>query len=136
MGVVLFIMLSGAHPFDQRGDLPAAAIKELSSRGAFSFTLPVWARVSPFAIDIIRRLLRVDQVQRLTAAQALTHAWWAAPLLQPRSALRGPSAMGAATTAAPAATTTSPGKRRVRVAATASISAARLAAGGGPLQRT
>jgi len=44
-------------------------------RGEFKFHSPMWDNVSAEAKDLIKKLLVVDPSQRLTAEQALKHAW-------------------------------------------------------------
>jgi serine/threonine protein kinase len=146
-GVVLYVALSGAHPFDPTGTLDAAEIKERIQRGDFTFAAPVWARVSPLAIDLVRRLLRVEQESRLSAAACLKHAWWGATMTPTRStaALRLPASPPTSIAAAPASAPVvaaassptgapllphapSPGKAKLKSAATVTIAAARFAA--------
>jgi serine/threonine protein kinase len=104
LGVVLYVMLSGAHPFDPVGNLDAADIKARIQNGDYSFQAPVWQRVSPLAINIVRRLLRVEQEHRMTAQQTLLHGWWAAATLAPsRAIVSGASASTSAAAAAAAA---------------------------------
>ena len=43
--------------------------------GRFSFSAPEWVDVSEMAKDLIRKLLTIDPLERLTAAQALRHPY-------------------------------------------------------------
>lgn len=68
-GVTIYVMLSGEFPF---GDKPAS----ICSGNAPSFTNPVWQDVSEESLDLLRGLLNPIAEQRLTAQQALQHAWF------------------------------------------------------------
>ena len=71
-GVILFILLGGYPPFhdsDQR--MLYRKIKE----GAFEFHPKYWTNISNEAKDLIRGLLTVNALMRLTADQALQHPW-------------------------------------------------------------
>lgn len=86
--------LGGYHPFDPEGGADQASILAAIQTGIFDFLDPVcaflchrgqrcplnraqvWESVSEVAKDLICRLLVVDPMQRLTAAQALQHEWF------------------------------------------------------------
>lgn len=71
-GVITYILLGGYPPFyDENQGRMFRKIK----RGEFKFHSPMWDNVSPEAKDLIKKLLVVDPSQRLTAADALKHAW-------------------------------------------------------------
>lgn len=75
LGVVLFIVLCGFHPFDPEND---ASDKEMAQRiatGAFDSTSAEWRALSPAARDLVERLLQVDPSQRISAAEVLAHEW-------------------------------------------------------------
>lgn len=67
-GVVLYILLSGLMPFN-------AKCSDLVVSGSFTFPEPYWSTVSDNSKDLIRKLLEVDPMKRLTADQALMHPW-------------------------------------------------------------
>jgi serine/threonine protein kinase len=125
LGVVIYIALSGAHPFDPTGTFEAAEIKARIQRGDFSFAAPVWARVSPLAIDMVRRLLRVEQESRLSAAACLRHGWWTS---SHAAALRAPSSSSSPTASPTGAPALSPGRGKLKAAAAATIAVSRFAA--------
>jgi serine/threonine protein kinase len=75
VGCVLYIVLSGVHPFDLRG-ISSNSQVELNIRfGEVSFEYPTWARVSSEAKDLIRRLLNKDPALRPSAEDVLNHPW-------------------------------------------------------------
>lgn len=71
-GCILYILLTGSPPFDHEDDAKAA---QETVAGEYDLTLPEFADMSPHAIDLIKRLLCVDQRERITAKQALRHKW-------------------------------------------------------------
>jgi len=71
-GVTLFFMLSGGLPFWHRRQL---IMVRYIREGRFSFSAPEWVDVSEMAKDLIRKLLTIDPLERLTAAQALRHPY-------------------------------------------------------------
>ena len=73
LGVILYLMLSGAVPFPCATDTALfAAIKA----GAYAFPSPQWDGISPAAIDLVRRMMTVDPARRITAVDALSHEWF------------------------------------------------------------
>eukprot|EP00434_Breviolum_minutum_P016466 symbB.v1.2.014515.t1/scaffold1064.1/size140376/1 len=66
LGVLLYAMLSGSLPFKS-----AAAARS----GDFSMEAAEWQTISQPAKDLIRQLLVVDPLQRLSAAKVLEHPW-------------------------------------------------------------
>ena len=69
MGVILFILLSGRHPFDESSN----GVLERIKRADFSMDDRVWQDTSTEAMDCIRRCLVVDPKLRITAAELLQH---------------------------------------------------------------
>lgn len=69
LGLILYIMLSGAHPFegfDMYSNVTCARL---------SFKEASWAQVSPLAREIIAKCLRAQPSERLTAAAIMEDAW-------------------------------------------------------------
>mmetsp|Transcript_38480 Transcript_38480/g.46443 ORF Transcript_38480/g.46443 Transcript_38480/m.46443 type:complete len:493 (+) Transcript_38480:224-1702(+) len=73
-GVILYILLSGEPPFDDRNE---SALFQHIQTGSFEFSAPVWDAVSSPAKDLIKKLLNVNHQQRFSAQQALDHPWCA-----------------------------------------------------------
>ncbi|KDD72402.1 protein kinase [Helicosporidium sp. ATCC 50920] len=75
-GVILFILLGGYPPFYDESE-PRLFNKIRAAR--FAFDDPVWDKISDEAKDLVCKLLVVDPEARLTADQALAHAWLQQP---------------------------------------------------------
>lgn len=72
LGVILYILLGGYPPFHDEDQ------NELFKRikaGVYEFHAEYWSGVSAEAKDLISKLLVVNPLERLTAAQALEHPW-------------------------------------------------------------
>lgn len=72
-GVIMYILLCGSPPFFAEED---EEIYKLVKEGKFSMSGKDWMVVSPEAKDLIRHLLTKDISKRLSAQQALDHAWF------------------------------------------------------------
>lgn len=76
-GVILYIMLTGIHPFDPEGH---ASDKEIELRIKGDPTYPICAsrvsHLSASAIDLIKKLLEPDPMKRLDAAGMFEHSWF------------------------------------------------------------
>uniref|UniRef100_K3X6H8 Protein kinase domain-containing protein n=1 Tax=Globisporangium ultimum (strain ATCC 200006 / CBS 805.95 / DAOM BR144) TaxID=431595 RepID=K3X6H8_GLOUD len=81
VGIVLYVLLSGAHPFDLDGRQPRDQIVGNILLGKFTMSdeSPVWRQISSEAKDFLRKLLQVDPEKRLSAEEALAHKWFMAP---------------------------------------------------------
>jgi len=72
MGVIVYVLLAGYPPFyDEDRKKLFKKIKE----GKYYFHEDYWGHVSPEAMDLIRKMLCVNQVERWTAKQLLQHTW-------------------------------------------------------------
>jgi serine/threonine protein kinase len=72
IGVIIYILLGGYPPFHDEDQ------NELFKRikaGVYEFHAEYWSSVSEEAKDLIRKLLTVNPLERLTAQQALGHPW-------------------------------------------------------------
>ncbi|WFC93581.1 calcium/calmodulin-dependent protein kinase [Malassezia brasiliensis] len=73
IGVITYFLLCGYTPFDR--DSSAEEMKAIVNAD-YKFEPEIyWRDVSDEARDFIRRLLTIDQNQRMTATQALQHPW-------------------------------------------------------------
>eukprot|EP00934_Nitzschia_sp_Nitz4_P002606 Nitzschia sp. Nitz4//scaffold3_size479765//254109//256481//NITZ4_000106-RA/size479765-processed-gene-1.515-mRNA-1//-1//CDS//3329550776//2596//frame0 len=77
VGVILFVMLCGAHPFDLQGRSTNAEMNEkvLAKKNHKIGKTPHTKHLSDSAIDIIEKLMHPDPRKRLTAQQMLNHPW-------------------------------------------------------------
>ena len=80
MGVILYVLISGAPPFYGANDL---AILESVKKGHYefdrthsehSFLVPVWNTITPECKDLIGWMLKPEK-ERLTSQQVLDHPW-------------------------------------------------------------
>ena len=76
LGVILYIMLTGAHPFDETGQATEDQIEDLIRSGTFPLRDAAMTRhISDSAIDLIEGLMNPNPKERLTADDILTHPW-------------------------------------------------------------
>jgi CRP-like cAMP-binding protein len=75
LGVVLYIVLSGYHPFDPRGDATDAQVQRAIRAAHVQFDGDAWRKVGEPAKDLLRKLLRAEPERRLTVEGLLTHPW-------------------------------------------------------------
>lgn len=71
-GVILYILLCGKPPFDGESD---EEILKNVSKGIYKTSGPIWSRVSPDGVDLVRKMLTFDPDHRISAQQALLHPW-------------------------------------------------------------
>ncbi|KAF2459295.1 putative calcium/calmodulin dependent protein kinase [Lineolata rhizophorae] len=76
IGVITYFLLCGYTPFDRESNLEEMQAILVAD---YSFTpLEYWRGVSATARDFIRRCLTIEPTARMTAHDALSHAWIAA----------------------------------------------------------
>ena len=92
VGVLLYIMLSGHHPFDISTN-KVTDLYDSIKKGNFTFPRSLFGNVSPAAIEFIKKMMTVDPDKRVTAAEALHDPWLvgssssdSAPAAQPAAA--------------------------------------------------
>ncbi|KAH8584408.1 kinase domain-containing [Cryptosporidium sp. chipmunk genotype I] len=71
LGVLFYVMLGGAFPFDER----KGNLERLIREGNYHFRYPRFKRVSEQAKQLIRRLLTVDPTQRMTLFELKQDPW-------------------------------------------------------------
>ncbi|GMI82316.1 ARABIDOPSIS THALIANA CALCIUM-DEPENDENT PROTEIN KINASE 6 [Hibiscus trionum] len=72
-GVILFILLSGGRPpFNAE---TVEGMIDLVSGGQMDFESEPWPRRSDDAKDLVRKMLRTQPSERLTATEVLSHPW-------------------------------------------------------------
>lgn len=72
MGAILYVMLCGRSCFRGSGHND---ILQKNRRAIVDYPDRVWSRISPHAKDFCSRLLEKDPKKRMTAVEALEHAW-------------------------------------------------------------
>ena len=75
IGVCMFILLSGYHPFDPHGDTDDTTLQQRIVRAEPDFNDPVWATVSTDAKTLVNCLLCREPRDRMTIEQLLQHPW-------------------------------------------------------------
>jgi serine/threonine protein kinase len=77
MGVIIYIVLTGVHPFDLTGD---SSEKDMNHKVRCHRAPPlrnssITAHLSPSALDLIEKLIEWDPQKRMTALEMLNHPW-------------------------------------------------------------
>ncbi|KAJ3044094.1 Checkpoint kinase 2 [Rhizophlyctis rosea] len=72
LGVILFQMVSGKPPFDETDP---ALIYEKIRKGLVEWDPDVWRTKSPEVIDLIKRLMNVNPINRIKADEVDVHPW-------------------------------------------------------------
>ncbi|KAI4326874.1 hypothetical protein L6164_019399 [Bauhinia variegata] len=71
-GVILYILLCGVPPFWAENE---QGIFDAILRGHIDFISEPWPSISSSAKDLIRKMLRADPKERLSAVEVLNHPW-------------------------------------------------------------
>ncbi|TKY60684.1 Calcium-dependent protein kinase 3 [Spatholobus suberectus] len=71
-GVILYILLSGVPPFWAENE---QGIFDAILRGHIDFASDPWPSVSSSAKDLVKKMLRPDPKDRLSAVEVLNHPW-------------------------------------------------------------
>jgi len=77
LGIILYIMLTGLHPFDLNGNASDEDIErciKLRQQPPLHNS-PITAHLSPSAIDVIEQCMQWDPENRITAMELLEHPW-------------------------------------------------------------
>eukprot|EP00959_Pyramimonas_sp_CCMP1952_P063918 1335580-Pyramimonas_sp.AAC.1 len=72
VGVILYILLCGVPPFWAETE---QGIFRAVLQGTYDMRSDPWGRISDGAKDCVRRLLKQDPAERMTALDALNHPW-------------------------------------------------------------
>lgn len=75
LGVVMYILLSGAHPFDMENSASDLEITRRILTTVPDLSGPAWSRISCSGRNLLRRLLDKDPARRPTAQEVLQDAW-------------------------------------------------------------
>ncbi|CAD8156509.1 unnamed protein product [Paramecium octaurelia] len=71
-GVILYIMLCGAPPFNGDDDYQ---IMEAVRKGVFKFKEQEWKKISNEAKDLVMKMIEKDTKKRISAKDAMNHPW-------------------------------------------------------------
>eukprot|EP00118_Oscarella_pearsei_P028549 m.2447 g.2447 ORF g.2447 m.2447 type:complete len:889 (+) comp8663_c0_seq1:136-2802(+) len=71
VGVIIYVSLSGTFPFNEDEE-----IADQIQNAAFMFPPNPWAGITREAIDLVKRLLRVEQKRRFNVTKAKQHLWF------------------------------------------------------------
>lgn len=71
-GVILYILLSGVPPFWAESE---QGIFDAVLRGHIDFSSDPWPSISIAAKELVKKMLRVDPKERLSAIEILNHPW-------------------------------------------------------------
>jgi serine/threonine protein kinase len=71
-GVVMYILLCGRPPFYAKTD---RAVLEKTAMGHYSMLGKDWDFISEDAKDLVRKMLRVNPLERITTTEILDHPW-------------------------------------------------------------
>jgi serine/threonine protein kinase len=76
VGVILYIMLTGVHPFDTKGVSSDEEIEEHIRKNPHPpLDEEFVGHLSESSVDLIKRLMAKDPARRLTAYEMLSHPW-------------------------------------------------------------
>eukprot|EP00559_Dactyliosolen_fragilissimus_P008991 CAMPEP_0184864116 /NCGR_PEP_ID=MMETSP0580-20130426/13857_1 /TAXON_ID=1118495 /ORGANISM="Dactyliosolen fragilissimus" /LENGTH=766 /DNA_ID=CAMNT_0027362771 /DNA_START=386 /DNA_END=2687 /DNA_ORIENTATION=- len=76
LGIILYIMLTGVHPFDLTGMATDEEIeRRIRKDPSPPITPELTSHLSPYAIDLLRKLFAADPKQRISAYDMLQHPW-------------------------------------------------------------
>eukprot|EP00475_Leptophrys_vorax_P021356 TRINITY_DN2906_c0_g1_i1.p2 TRINITY_DN2906_c0_g1~~TRINITY_DN2906_c0_g1_i1.p2 ORF type:complete len:169 (-),score=43.62 TRINITY_DN2906_c0_g1_i1:99-605(-) len=75
LGIIMFIMLAGYHPFDPYGELSDGEMINKIQNDDFNFDEPEWEGISDDAKFIIRQLLQKSPTRRMSLETFLQQPW-------------------------------------------------------------
>ena len=76
IGVLLYYLLSGEHPFMMKEDGNEEELFKKIKAAKFSFPNENWSGISNEAKDLISKLLNPNPTSRLTTQGILDHKWF------------------------------------------------------------
>lgn len=79
LGVLTSCLFTGTLPFPARKPSERSEITAQFLKGGDQYDRAGWGSIPPKALKFVRRLLDVDPEKRMTADEALEHAWFTKP---------------------------------------------------------
>ena len=73
LGVVTYLLLTGKPPF--RGPDDRSTIHRIKTSEP-DYSAPIWERLSPYALELVKNLLQKDPTKRWSAERALESPWF------------------------------------------------------------
>jgi calcium-dependent protein kinase len=95
LGVILYILLGGSHPFDPDCSADDETVNERVRAGKWGFTDSSWSAVSESAKGLLRQLLATNTAERISAEEALGHPWLKGEAASERPLLRSAARLAA-----------------------------------------
>lgn len=77
LGVVLYVLLVGAKPFRSKVEEPRDETMRRIQMGAYNQARPGWKAMSSGSRDLVKKLITVEEISRITSWDALKHSWLA-----------------------------------------------------------
>lgn len=75
LGVLMFVLLCGYHPFDVYGELPEPQLLAKIVSCQYDFADEAWNEVSQSAKDVIQKLLKTNPSERMSLRAYLESPW-------------------------------------------------------------
>lgn len=75
-GVIVFVLISGYHPFDPSGVTSDEDMQEAINACKFDYDDPIWIPVSKEGKDLISACVKLDPSSRLSTEEILEHPWF------------------------------------------------------------
>ncbi|XP_072765279.1 myosin light chain kinase A isoform X2 [Anoplolepis gracilipes] len=80
LGVILYACLSGLVPFNAQNK--HISLEQQIRRGKYEFPASRFGNVSVYAIELIKRMMTVDPIKRITVPKILLHPWLRDPKMR------------------------------------------------------
>ncbi|OMJ67933.1 hypothetical protein SteCoe_34771 [Stentor coeruleus] len=79
IGVIMYILISGKMPFGGRNE---EELIRCITRSSLYIKGPEWAKISPTAIDLLKKLIEPNPDLRISAHEALNHPWFSKNIIE------------------------------------------------------
>jgi calcium-dependent protein kinase len=75
LGVLLYVLVTGTYPFDSATKNRAEVFQKIQ-KGAITFPANIEGKLTAECKDLIKKMIVVDRIKRVTGEQALSHNWF------------------------------------------------------------